>query len=196
MSSGANRAQVSTMSLSQKQDRALAVLLSGATCQEAAATAGVRPETISRWKRSPDFAAAITDGQAQLAELSADDLAELHSLAHAAIKSALTDDSVTTQLRAASMVVGRNGPQIADNNTAASAPELTLEDTIRDLLAAPRTLARAIACGVIPDSLAVRAALHDGAKQLASLASAPPTVVHALSEGSGPSGYLLGPPQA
>ncbi len=161
------------MSLSQKQDRALTVLLSGASCKEAATRAGVRPETISRWKRKPEFSQALSDGQAQLAELSADDLAELHSLAHAAIKSALTDESVTTQLRAAGMVVGRNGPQIADNATGSGQPEPSLDEALQHLLSAPRTLARAIACGLIPDTAAVRAALHDGAKQLTALASSP-----------------------
>ncbi len=187
------------MSLTSNQDQAIAVLLSGATCQEAAAAAGVRPETISRWKRLPDFAAAIAYGRAQLAESSADDLAALREKALGAIGDALENEEVNIRLRAAALVMPRSGAPITVNATAsanaaaAAMPELSVEDAVAHLLAAPRTLARAIGCGVIPDSMAVRAAIHDGAKQLAALASGASTLVNALPEGSSPDGNLLGP---
>ena len=69
------------MALSNKQGRAVAGLLAGATTDQAAKLARVGRSTVYRWARLPEFTAALRAGQAELVGVAGPRFAALLSLA-------------------------------------------------------------------------------------------------------------------
>lgn len=149
------------MSFLTNKQRALAVLLGGGSNQEAAASANVRAETVSRWKRhDPDFMKELAAGHAESWAETKSNLLELEPLAISAIERGLTDESTKTRLSAAKLYfsIGRGGTASTvaiQNNVAVTATptvgdELTLEEAIEHIEASQETLREARACGLLP----------------------------------------------
>lgn len=164
------------MPITPNKQLAITALLAGASNQDAAKAAGVAPATLCRWKHLPEFATAMAAGQAQLCESSVDDLAALQAKALGAIDDALENDEVNIRLRAAALVMPRNGSAIIVNataqaNAAAMMPELSVEEAVTHILAGPRTLKRAIEGGAFTITPELRTRIKDCADGWAALAS-------------------------
>ncbi len=157
------------MNIAPNKQRAITALLAGASNQDAAKAAGVAPATLCRWKHLPDFARELDNGQTALADATKSDLAALREKALGAIADALDNEEVNIRLRAAALVMPRNGAPITVNaNAQANAaavvmPELSMEDAVAHILAGPRTLMRAIGAGVLPDTPELRTRRRPGA---------------------------------
>ena len=146
------------MSVSPKHKRAIAVLLGGGTNHEAAAAAGVRHETVCRWKQLADFARELADGQAQLQGKTQSDLAALHSKALSRIGDALDDEEVGIRLRAASLIVTRSGqcapPLVTISNSVSVRPgaqhdDFTIDEALEHIESGPATLVEVVEMGEI-----------------------------------------------
>lgn len=150
------------MTIATNKQRAITALLAGASNQDAAKTAGVAPATLCRWKHQPEFASELAHGQAALADATQSDLAALREKALSAIGDALDNEEVNIRLRAAALVMPRNGAPITvnanaqANSAAVVMPELSMEDAVAHILAGPRTVMRAIDAGMIPDTPELR----------------------------------------
>ena len=92
-------------SLKPKQQRALTALLAGATDAEAAEDAGVRCETVNRWRHAdPDFIAEYNQRRAEMWRLGRDGLRSLISRAVRVLDTALDSDNEKMRLQAAALL--------------------------------------------------------------------------------------------
>lgn len=179
------------MTIATNKQRAITALLAGASNQDAAKTAGVAPATLCRWKHQPEFASELAHGQAALADATQSDLAALREKALSAIGDALDNEEVNIRLRAAALVMPRNGAPITvnanaqANSAAVVMPELSMEDAVAHILAGPRTVMRAIDAGMIPDTPELRGnVLTTGGRHPLHISSASSPVARATKSTS------------
>lgn len=94
--------------LTPKQQKAIELLLSGMTVEQAAESAGVGRGTLHRWLDDPDVVAAITAGRRQLAEAAMSRLQALADTAVAVLADLMHSSRETIRLRAALAVIDAN----------------------------------------------------------------------------------------
>jgi hypothetical protein len=119
--------------LTQAQSAALPLLAAGAKKKDAAAAAGVCPQTISAWLQEPHFSAVLQAQREQLASLAVERLREATGVAVTTVVELMESGSEATRLKAAIYVLDRVLLLAADNSVLAVPAERT--DT-RDVLAA------------------------------------------------------------
>lgn len=95
--------------LTARQRKALTALLAGATVAGAAEAAGVDPRTVTRWRESEAFRAALADGQAEMLASTVRALATVARAAVGVLGRTLLDESArpADKLRAAAIVLER-----------------------------------------------------------------------------------------
>jgi hypothetical protein len=93
--------------IDSKQDLALTAIVAGATDAEAAAKAGVRRETVHRWRHAdPDFIAELARRRRELWDGQVEQLRQLFAKAIGALSDALdTSSPPMVRLKAASVVL-------------------------------------------------------------------------------------------
>lgn len=118
---------------SQAQLTALPLLAAGSKKQDAAAAAGVCPQTISAWLQEPHFSAALRTKREQLSRLADERLKEATDRAVATVIELMESSSEATRLKAAIYVLDRAVLLAAGDSVSAASVDGT--DT-RDVLAA------------------------------------------------------------
>lgn len=93
--------------LSQAQLTALPLLAAGSKKQDAAAVAGVCPQTVSAWLQEPHFSAALRTKREQLAGLADERLKEATDRAVATVIGLMESSSEAIRLKAATYVLDR-----------------------------------------------------------------------------------------
>jgi len=99
--------EVDEAPLTQAQLAALPLLAAGAMKKDAAAAAGVCPQTISAWLQEPHFSAVLKAKREELAGLAAERLKEVTGLAVATVIELMESGSETTRLKAATYLLDR-----------------------------------------------------------------------------------------
>jgi len=94
-------------SLTQAQLAALPLLVSGSKKKDAAAAAGVCPQTISTWLQEPHFAAVLQAQREQLASLAVERLKQATGVAVTTVVELMESGSESTRLKAATYVLDR-----------------------------------------------------------------------------------------
>ncbi len=97
--------------LSEAQQRAISMVASGATGREVAAALGVNECTVSRWRQSAEFEAAVNTLLADAHDSAAVKLRQLADQAVATIAAVLTNPEASAgdRLKAAALVLDRVG---------------------------------------------------------------------------------------
>ena len=93
--------------LTQAQSAALPMLATGAKKKDAAAAAGVCPQTVSTWLQEPHFSAALRAQREQLAGLAVDRMREVTGVAVATVVALMESGSETVRLKAATYFLDR-----------------------------------------------------------------------------------------
>lgn len=95
--------------LDERQARAVVLLTQGRTGIETAREVGVDPTTLRRWRRQPEFVAAVSEAQGEAIEAAQVRLGGLLDGALSAIESVLADPNAppAAKLRAAELVLAR-----------------------------------------------------------------------------------------
>jgi hypothetical protein len=94
-------------SLTSQQTTALPLLASGAKKKDAAAAAGVCPQTVSAWLQEPHFSGALRTKREQLAGLAVERFKETTDLAVATVIELMESSSEAIRLKAATYVLDR-----------------------------------------------------------------------------------------
>lgn len=94
-------------SLPTNQRRAIESLLTNQSVAAAAAAAGVSRNAIYKWRRRPEFAAALREAEADALAAVSMGLASLGEKAIAALADALGGDNLRLRVRVADIVLGR-----------------------------------------------------------------------------------------
>jgi hypothetical protein len=85
-----------------KQGQVVGLLLGGMTQREAAATAGVAEETVSRWRRKDEgFRRALEEGRGELQAANRERLESMTGLALRTLEGLMREGSEGTRMRAA-----------------------------------------------------------------------------------------------
>src|SRR5271154_26474 len=93
--------------LTQAQAAALPLLAAGAKKKDAAAVAGVCPQTISTWLQEPHFSSVLQAQREQLAALAADGLREATVVAVATVVDLMRTGNDSIRLKAAAYFLDR-----------------------------------------------------------------------------------------
>lgn len=93
--------------LTQAQTAALPLLAAGAKKKDAAAAAGVCPQTISTWLQEPRFSAVLQAQREQLASLPVERIKQVTGIAVTTIVELMESGSESTRLKAATYVLDR-----------------------------------------------------------------------------------------
>ena len=95
--------------ISTKQKRAIAALLTGANCTEAAQTAKVHENTVYQWMHDPAFLAALHQAEADALQAVSRELVALAGKAAQTLDGVLDDPQArdSSKVRAADVVLGR-----------------------------------------------------------------------------------------
>jgi hypothetical protein len=93
--------------LTQAQSAALPLLAAGGKKMDAAAAAGVCPQTISKWLQEPHFSAALRVQRGQLAGLAVERLNAATDVAVATVVKLMESDSEAMRFKAATYVLDR-----------------------------------------------------------------------------------------
>lgn len=91
--------------LSPKQGQAVVLLAMGKACKDVAASLGVTPETISRWKREPHFLAGLNQLRHDLFDTARDQLLFAAPEAVTAVKQLLNSANQQMKLEAAKLIL-------------------------------------------------------------------------------------------
>jgi len=95
-------------SLTPKQRRGIAAMMSTGTVVAAAQAAGVSPQTFYRWRKMPHFAQALRKAERDALDDLSRTMAGLGVLASSAIRDALSPEQpIGVRLRAADLVTSR-----------------------------------------------------------------------------------------
>lgn len=94
-------------SLPTNQRRAIESLLTNQSVAAAAAAAGVSRNAIYKWRRRPEFTAALREAEADALAAVSMGLASLGDKAIAALADALAGDNLRLRVRVADIVLGR-----------------------------------------------------------------------------------------
>lgn len=100
-------AEAGEVFLTQAQAAALPLLATGAKKKDAAAVAGVCPQTISAWLQEPHFSAVLQAQRQQLAGLAVDRLREATGAAVATVIELMESGSESIRLKAATYFLDR-----------------------------------------------------------------------------------------
>ena len=119
--------------LTPQQVTALPLLASGAKKKDAAATAGVCPQTISTWLQEPHFSAALRTQREKLAALASDRLRDATDAAVNTVVKLMESNSEAIKLKAATYILDR--VVLLDSSGTLPYPQPSLEDSL-GLLAA------------------------------------------------------------
>lgn len=119
--------------LTQAQSAALPLLAAGAMKKDAAAAAGVVPQTVSAWLQEPHFSTALKTERERLAGLAAERLKEATGVAVETVIKLMESGSESTRLKAATYVLDRVVLLAADDSVGAASVDRT---DARDVLAA------------------------------------------------------------
>lgn len=93
--------------LTQAQAAALPLLAAGAKKKDAAAAAGVCPQTVSTWLQEPYFSAALRARREQLAGLAVERLKQATSVAVTTVVELMESDSEVMRFKAAAFLLDR-----------------------------------------------------------------------------------------
>jgi hypothetical protein len=93
--------------LTQAQVAALPLLAAGAKKKDAAATAGVCPQTISAWLQEPHFSAALQAQREQLASLAVERFRQAVGIAVTTVVELMESDSEVMRFKAAAYLLDR-----------------------------------------------------------------------------------------
>ena len=106
-----NRKQPQTSALSEAQQRAIAMVATGSTGRDIAAALGVNECTVSRWRQSAAFEAAVNSLLKDAHTAAALQLRQLALDAVATIEAVMTDPKANPadRLKAAALVLDRVG---------------------------------------------------------------------------------------
>ena len=91
--------------LSPKQISAAALLATGVSCKDAAKQCGVTPETISHWKRDPDFVVHLNELKSEAVDCAREKLRGLNEEAVRVLKGLLSSSSEPIRLQTARYVL-------------------------------------------------------------------------------------------
>lgn len=115
-----------TKTLTTKQSRAIACLLTSANIQEAAAAAGVGERTLHTWLKEPAFQTALANEESRVIDAAARQLVQLSETAVGTLREILEDPSTPKSLRL------RAAGQVLDNLLQLR-QLVSLEDRVRKL---------------------------------------------------------------
>jgi hypothetical protein len=111
--------------LTPAQSAALPLLAAGAKKKDAAAAAGVCPQTISTWLQEPHFTAVLQAQREQLASLAVEQLRQATGVAVTTVVELMESSSESIRLKAATYVLDRVVLLDAGASAFAVAPDQT-----------------------------------------------------------------------
>ncbi len=96
---------MSYKNLKPSQLKAAALLAAGTSCQDTAQQCGVTPETISHWKRDPNFRAHLSQLKRDAVESARERLRNLNAKAVGVLEELLASSSDSIRIRAAQYIL-------------------------------------------------------------------------------------------